>query len=85
MLISKNNDGDRNYAGAGPIITITENYGKSFKAEDLSIGTSVIARWKTNGVFYPGKIKKMNTDGTYDITFVDGDKRKNTPLGEMKY
>ena len=52
---------------------------------DLSIGTSVDARFKTNGAFYPGKIKKMNTDGTYDITFDDGDERKNTPLKEMKY
>ena len=29
-----------------------------------------------------GKIKKINTDGTYDITFDDGDERKNTPLNE---
>ena len=29
---------------------------------DLSIGTSVDARFKTNGAFYPGKIKQMNTD-----------------------
>ena len=29
-----------------------------------------------------GKIKKINTDGTYDITFNDGDERINTPLDE---
>ena len=57
---------------------------------DLSIGTSVDARFKTNGAFYSGKIKQMNTDGTYDITFDDKryfrtSFRKNTPLKEMKY
>ena len=31
-----------------------------------------------------GKIKKINTDGTYDITFDDGDERKNTPLNECR-
>ena len=47
------------------------------QAENVSIGTNVNARFKTNGAFYPGKIKKMNTDGTYDITFDDGDERKD--------
>ena len=27
----------------------------------------------------------MNTDGTYDITFDDGDERQNTPLNEMQH
>ena len=55
------------------------------RAEDLSIGTGLNARFKTNGAFYPGTIKKIDTDGTYDITFDDGDERKNTPLNEMTY
>ena len=35
---------------------------------DLSIGTSVDARFKTNGAFYPGKIKQMNTDDGHLMT-----------------
>jgi hypothetical protein len=83
--VSINNGGGGNYGGPGTIKTITENYGKPCKAENVSIGTTVNARFKTNGEFYPGIIKKMNTDGTYDITFDDGDERKNTPFNEMQY
>jgi len=70
--VSINNGGGGNYS-SGNIKTI------------ISIGTNVNARFKTNGEFYPGKIKKMNTDGTYDITFDDGDERQNTPLNEIQY
>jgi hypothetical protein len=82
--VSINNGGGGNYGGRGTIKTATENYGKPCKAENVSIGTNVNARFKTNGAFYPGKIKKMNTDGTYDITFDDGDERQSTPLNEMQ-
>ena len=83
--ISKNNGGGGNHGGNGTIQTITENYGKPFKVEDSSIGTNIFARWKINGTFYPGNITNINTDGTYDIKFTDGDVRKNTPLNEMQY
>jgi len=81
-MISTNNNGGQNYDGT--IQTITEDYGKR-KVEILKIGTSVNARWKSNGDYYPGKIEQMNTDGTYDIKFDDGDERKNTPLNEMEH
>ena len=81
--ISKNNGGGGNHGGQGK--TITRNYGKPFKVEDSSIGTNIYARWKINGTFYPGNITNINTDGTYDIKFTDGDVRKNTPLNEMQY
>ena len=55
------------------------------KAEDLSVDTKIIAKFKRNGKnYYIGKISTLNTDGTYDITFDDGDERKNTPLNEMQ-
>ena len=54
------------------------------KAEDLSVNTNVNARFKTNGAYNPGKISKMNKDGTYDITFDDGENRKNTPFTEIE-
>merc|ERR1711865_548849 len=82
--VSINNGGGGNCGGDGTIKTVAENYGKPCKAENVSIGTNVTARFKTDGAFYPGKIKKMNTDGTYDITFDDGDERQNTPLNEMQ-
>jgi len=71
------------YGGPGEIKTVTKHYGEPFKAEELSIGANLYARWKTNGTFYPGKITKIKTDGTYDIKFDDGDERKNVPLNEM--
>merc|ERR1712166_118275 len=80
--ISYNNGGGGNRGGHQGTIG---NYGKPCKVEDLSIGTSVNARWKSNGDYHPGKIEQINTDGTYDIKFDDGDERKNTPLNEMKH
>ena len=53
------------------------------QAKDLSVGTKMQARFKTKGAYYPGKVSKMNADGTYNIQFDDGDIRNNTPLNEM--
>jgi hypothetical protein len=50
----------------------------------LPVGTAIRARWTSNdATLYSGKISRVNSDGTYDITFDDGDKRKSCPLNEM--
>ena len=51
---------------------------------DLSIGTSVDARFKTNGAFYPGKIKQMNTDDGHLMTATKEKIHVHTPLKEIK-
>jgi hypothetical protein len=45
---------------------------------------NIVARWKPNGSFYPGKVSVVHPNGTCDIVFDDGDKRKNTPLEAIK-
>ena len=37
------------------------------------------AVWSGDGEFYPGKIKRVNEDGTYNVLFDDGDTERNIP------
>ena len=37
------------------------------------VGTKVRARFAGKGHFYPAKISKCNADGTYDLSYLDGD------------
>ena len=63
-------------SGASSSTTTTNN--------NLPVGTAIRARWTSNdATLYSGKISRVNSDGTYDITFDDGDKRKSCPLNEM--
>ena len=53
----------------------------------LAAGTRVLARWKTNGNYYPGHVVGSYSLGpnpsTYDIQFDDGDTRDRTPFNEV--
>jgi len=40
---------------------------------EVQLGTRVVARWKADGRFYPGKIDEIGSDGRYRIKFEDGD------------
>ena len=44
------------------------------------------ARWKTGGKYYDCKSwePSMNESNTYNVQFMDGDKRTNVPLNEIK-
>jgi SpoVK/Ycf46/Vps4 family AAA+-type ATPase len=44
--------------------TMTHKYG---------IGDSIRCRWKPDGAYYPAKIAGLNEDGTYSISYADGD------------
>ena len=39
----------------------------------FTVGMKVRARFAGKGHFYPARISKCNTDGTYDLTYLDGD------------
>jgi hypothetical protein len=43
-------------------------------AKKLEVGTPVEARYRGGPEFYKGKIGHVNADGTYDISFDDGDR-----------
>ena len=58
---------------------------KTCKLEELSIGSKVDARWKTNGNFRSGQVEKINSNGTTDVIFENGDERKNIPLNEIQH
>ena len=53
---------------------------------DLSIGTPVRARYKTNGGFYSGIISRVHEaqSSVYDVDFTDGDKREAVPLKQIQ-
>merc|ERR1719223_232503 len=40
----------------------------------------VEADWKNYGTFYPGKVKDVNKDGTYDIKYDDGFTEKRVKI-----
>lgn len=40
---------------------------------EFSKGDRVEARFQGNAAFYPGKISRVQTDGTYDVVYDDGD------------
>jgi hypothetical protein len=46
--------------------------------KDVKVGTRVVARWP-DGRFYPGKIGKLNDNGSFHIEFDDGG-QKNVAL-----
>lgn len=46
---------------------------------------STSARWKTGAAYYSCKSSRKNADGTYNVTFHDGDVRDNVPVDEMKF
>lgn len=50
----------------------------------LAVGDKVSAQW-TNGRWYPGTIGSVNDNGTYDIAFDDGDKRKGVRASQVTY
>jgi hypothetical protein len=52
-------------------------------APPIRIGDRVFGMW-TNGRWYPGKIGKVNGDGTYDVYYDDGDVSRALPTSKIK-
>jgi len=46
--------------------------GSGSATASLKVGDSVLGQW-TDGNWYPGKIAKLNADGTYTVNYDDGD------------
>ena len=44
----------------------------------------VCANYRGLGVWYPGKIMAVNQDGTYDISYDDGDEERHTVDEHLK-
>ncbi|KAJ1458565.1 hypothetical protein M885DRAFT_90783 [Pelagophyceae sp. CCMP2097] len=55
-------------------------------AEDLRVGDRVEARFKKRATFYPGVIKRVHADGTFDVDYDDGEQetRVSAALIEVK-
>jgi hypothetical protein len=52
-------------------------------ANRLTVGTSIRAPSTSGGAYSCGKIRTINENGTYNITFDDGNHRENIQLNEM--
>ena len=47
-------------------------------------GDKVTARCRGSSRYYPGKVHSINSDGTYDIKFDDGDRDRSVPEKSIK-
>ena len=47
--------------------------------DDFSVGSKVEADYKSSGFFYPGTIKSICGDGSFDIEYDDGDQEPGVP------
>jgi hypothetical protein len=47
-------------------------------------GEEVHARWCGGGAFYPGHIRALNRDGTYQVSFGDGDYDERVPYSCLR-
>ncbi|OQR88598.1 hypothetical protein ACHHYP_06727, partial [Achlya hypogyna] len=54
--------------------------GSPKKNTALKVGTKVEARYKGKSKYYPGKIAKAHSDGSYDIDYDDGEKEKRIEM-----
>ncbi|GMI22795.1 hypothetical protein TeGR_g14200, partial [Tetraparma gracilis] len=52
------------------------NRSKSPRGSKPKVGQKCTAQFKGKGRFYPGKVAKVNSDGTINVEFDDGDKDK---------
>mmetsp|Transcript_29248 Transcript_29248/g.58410 ORF Transcript_29248/g.58410 Transcript_29248/m.58410 type:complete len:458 (-) Transcript_29248:95-1468(-) len=69
-----------------------ENYGMIFEEidsrraeeeaakEEPKVGQKCTAQFKGRGKFYPGEIAKVNSDGTVNVNFDDGDKERSIDM-----
>ena len=52
--------------------------------ERLGVGTRVTANWRARGTYYPGKIVRVNADGTYAIEYDEGGQETNVRRGLIR-
>ena len=52
--------------------------------EELKEGTQVDCNYLSRGNYYPGKISCIQADGTYDITYDDGEKESSVTIDRIR-
>ncbi|KAE9044794.1 hypothetical protein PR001_g5224 [Phytophthora rubi] len=57
---------------------------KSSNTNTLKVGDTVEANYKNGVKFFPGRIARAHSDGTYDVTFEDGDSERRVPRSRIK-
>merc|ERR1712032_96684 len=51
---------------------------------ELSRGTKVTVNYNGKGKYYAGKISRVNSNGTYDIEYNDGDRERGVKRDNIK-
>ena len=73
----------------GTVVTFKEGVTEIELAEEdkkqPEVGQKCTAQFKGRGKFYPGKVAKVNSDGTIDVDFDDGDKDKDLKPASCKH
>ncbi|KAG3087787.1 hypothetical protein PC122_g8685 [Phytophthora cactorum] len=77
-------DGDKEKNVAAKDIEIEEREPESKSSSTLRVGDSVKASYKNGVKMFPGKISRIHSDGTYDITFNDGDSERRVPRSRIR-
>ncbi|KAG7388440.1 hypothetical protein PHYPSEUDO_012501 [Phytophthora pseudosyringae] len=52
-------------------------------SSSLKVGDQVEASYKNGAKMFPGKISRVHSDGTYDVTFEDGDSERRVPRSRI--
>lgn len=53
------------------------------KRSTFKVGDLILGNWQSQGRMYPGKIVRVNPDGSYDVHYHDGDKEKHMPTARL--
>jgi hypothetical protein len=64
---------------AGPKNSFTDKSKRTVTEMKLDVGTSIEARYRGKGKYYPGKITRKRFDGTYDVLYSDGGREIGVP------
>ncbi|GMH61970.1 hypothetical protein TL16_g03380, partial [Triparma laevis f. inornata] len=78
--------------GGGALVRVLESSSRSSRkskspsrsSRGPKVGQKCTAQFKGKGKFYPGKIAKVNSDGTVNVDFNDGDKDRYVDMKSVK-
>lgn len=71
-------------AGSAAVATGSAAGSGAGSAAGYKVGDPVYAMWEGNNEWYPGRIGKINDDGTYRVNYSDGDVSPKVPAKRMK-
>ena len=70
--------------GSGKHSRNNSDFGNSDAEKELERGSAVEANYNGRGKWYKGKIARVNSDGTYDVEYDDGDMEKRVKKSFIK-